>query len=321
MIQWGIIGCGNVTEVKSGPAFNKVPDSKLVAVMRRNAEKAKDYAERHQVPKWYGNAQQLIDDPDVNVIYIATPPLYHEEFAIKSIEAGKPVYIEKPMTMNAAEAERIAAFAREKNVKVSIAHYRREQPLFLKIKSLIDENYIGRIRLVNLQFFQPYLSNIIAKTEENWRLNPSISGGGLFHDLAPHQLDIMVYFFGKWKETNGISFNSGKFYDADDTISGQIIFENDVLFNGTWCFTVPEKRDACEIIGEEGKISFKVFEHRLLKVIKKGEKELFQFEPLQHVQQPMIEKVVQYFLGKSSNPCSGEEGVEVMKLIDAFTKK
>ena len=76
-ILWGIIGCGNVTELKSGPAFNKVPDSKLIAVMRRDREKAEDYAERHKVPKWYDDADKLINDTEVNAIYIATPPSSH----------------------------------------------------------------------------------------------------------------------------------------------------------------------------------------------------------------------------------------------------
>src|SRR6187551_1308715 len=99
-INWGIIGCGDVSEVKSGPAFNKVNNSSLVAVMRRDGAKAKDYAHRHQVPKWYDDASLLINDPDVNAIYIATPPSSHEEYTIAAIDAGKPVYVEKPMTMN-----------------------------------------------------------------------------------------------------------------------------------------------------------------------------------------------------------------------------
>lgn len=320
-INWGIIGCGNVTEVKSGPAFNKVPNSKLIAVMRRNAEKAKDYAARHKVPKWYSNAQQLIDDPDVNAIYVATPPLQHEEYAISAMKAGKPVYLEKPMTINAEAAERIAAVAKQAGVKFCMAHYRRQHPLFLKVKTLLAENAIGKIQLVTLQFFQPYLSNLIVKTEDNWRLNPSVSGGGLFHDLAPHQLDLMLYFFGKEKQASGISLNTGGAYKADDTVSGQILFDNNILFNGSWCFTGQEKKDVCEIAGTEGKITFSIFEQHPLIVIKNGKEEIFQFDKLQHVQQPMIEKVVEYFLNQAPNPCSADEGLEVMRLIDAFTKK
>src|SRR4028118_950403 len=105
--KWGIIGCGDVTEVKSGPAFNKVSNSRLVAVMRRDAAKAKDYAQRHQVAKWYSDPQQLINDPEVNAVYVATPPLSHEEYTVAALQAGKPVYVEKPMSVNMGAAERM----------------------------------------------------------------------------------------------------------------------------------------------------------------------------------------------------------------------
>jgi predicted dehydrogenase len=320
-ISWGIIGCGDVTEVKSGPAFNKVPNSKLVAVMRRDAEKAKDYAQRHGVEKWYSNADELIQDDSVNAIYVATPPLNHEEYAVKAMQAGKPVYVEKPMAISAEAAERIVRVANQSGVKVSIAHYRRQQPWFLKVKEMLQQKEIGTIRFVNLQMFLPHQSDVITQTEVNWRIDPSVSGGGLFYDLAPHQLDLMLYFFGRPGKVSGISFNASGYYNADDVTCGQILFEQQVLFNGAWCFTMPEKKDHCEIIGTEGKISFSVFDHQPLVLEKNGKRTTMEFDKLQHVQQPMIQKVVSYFLGQSQNPCSAEEGLEVMKMIDAMAGK
>jgi predicted dehydrogenase len=317
-INWGIIGCGDVTEVKSGPAFNKVPNSKLVAVMRRNAEKAKGYAQRHRVGKWYNDADDLINDPEVNAIYVATPPLNHEEYAIKAMKAGKPVYVEKPMAINADSAEQIEKFAKEKGVKITVAHYRRQQPLFLKVKELLQQKAIGDVRFIDLKMFQPHQSDIITKTETNWRIDPSVSGGGLFYDLAPHQLDLMLYFFGRPKKISGIAFNSSQYYNADDTTCGQILFDSNVLFNGSWCFTVAERKDQCEIIGSEGKISFPIFDHKQLLLEREGTKTIIEFDRMQHVQQPMIQKVVEYFLGQSPNPCSATEGVEVMKMMDAI---
>ena len=320
-IRWGIIGCGDVTEVKSGPAFSKVPNSKLVAVMRRNAAKAEDYAKRHGVEKWYSDATALIDDPDVNAIYVATPPLQHEEYTIQALKAGKPVYVEKPMAIDAAAAARMAQAAKETGVKLCVAHYRRQQPLFLKLKSLLEEGAIGEPRLVNLDCLQPHETSLIPKTEEAWRYNPAVSGGGLFYDLAPHQLDLLLYFFGKPQKVSGISINASRLYNADDTTSGQVLFEKGVLCNGAWCFTVPERRDHCEILGTDGALHFKDFEHRQL-TLRKSDKEIrFAFDHLPHVQEPMIQKVVQYFLGEGENPCSGEEGVEVMKMMDKIIGK
>ncbi|MDQ6608527.1 MAG: Gfo/Idh/MocA family oxidoreductase [Bacteroidota bacterium] len=318
-INWGIIGCGDVTEIKSGPAFNKVPNSRLVAVMRRDAVKAKDYAVRHNVPRWYNDATELINDPEVNAVYVATPPLYHEEYTIKALNAGKPVYVEKPMAIDANAAKRMAQAASVSGVKLCVAHYRRQQPLFLKIKSLLLERAVGDVRFVTLQLFQQHQSNIIATTEVNWRINPGISGGGLFYDLAPHQLDLMLYFFGRPKHSSGLSFNASGLYQADDTTCGQILFENGILFNGAWCFTIPQKRDQCEIIGTEGAVRFSIFDQQPLLVTKNGKESSLQFNSLPHVQQPMIQKVVDYFLGQADNPCTAEEGIEVMKMMEAFT--
>ncbi len=323
-IKWGIIGCGDVTEVKSGPAFNKVDNSSLVAVMRRDAAKAKDYAQRHGVPKWYADASQLINDPEVNAVYIATPPSSHEEYTLAAIKAGKPVYVEKPMSVSFSSASNMMNAVQENNAKLVVAHYRREQPLFKKIKQLLDAKVIGEVRMVNLFCFKKALT-----TEElndpkiAWRVNEGIGGGGLFNDLAPHQLDLMLYFFGEVKRAFGISTNQAKKYDADDIVSGSILFNSGVVFNGSWCFSVNEndEKDNCEIIGSEGKISFPVFEHQQLTVVANGKTGIIPFEKLQHVQQPMITKVVEYFLGQSPNPCSAEIGVEVMKLIEAFTIK
>ena len=205
-INWGIIGCGDVTEVKSGPAFNKVKNSALVAVMRRDAEKAKDYAARHQVPKWYNDANALINDQEVNAVYIATPPAFHEEYAIAACNAGKPVYIEKPMALDFVSASNIIAAAKEKNIKLSVAHYRREQPLFKKIQQLLADKIIGEVRFAKLEFYKRSLTKEELKDPKvAWRVTPSIAGGGLFHDLAPHQLDLMYYFFGEIEKALGFA--------------------------------------------------------------------------------------------------------------------
>lgn len=318
-INWGIIGCGNVTEVKSGPAFNKAQGSSLVAVMRRDGEKAKDYAERHHVPNWYDNANKLIKDPRVNAIYIATPPKYHEEYTIAALMAGKQVYVEKPMATDTAACLRMMAASKETNVKLCVAHYRRALPMFIKVKELIDEEMIGKVRTVRLSMLQPHQSSIIADSETNWRVNPAISGAGLFYDLAPHQLDLMIHYFGEIIETGGVSVNQAGYYDAEDTVAGVIRFANNIIFSGLWCFTVGEglKEDICEITGSTGKISFPVFGYEVLLEIG-SEKKMLAFTPPVHIQQPMIEKVVDYFLGKGQNPCSASDAIASMRVMENF---
>jgi predicted dehydrogenase len=320
MIHWGIIGCGDVTEIKSGPAFNKVNNSFLVAVMRRDAAKAKDYATRHRVPKWYTSADELISDPDINAIYVATPPDTHEQYAMAAMRAGKPVYVEKPMALNVAASRRMAEHAKEKNIKLVVAHYRREQPLFKKIKQLLDEKVIGDIKYIDLKLLKPQLSSAeLQVPKAKWRIDPAIAGGGLFHDLAPHQLDLMLYFFGDRKKSSGVSFNQDKKYSADDIVAGTIVFQSGAVFNGLWCFTAAEALDQVEINGSEGKIRFSVFENYDFIITQDGTEQLMSFDKLEHVQQPMIAKVVEYFSGQASNPCPPDAGVAVMEMMESFT--
>jgi predicted dehydrogenase len=319
IINWGIIGCGDVTEIKSGPAFNKVPHSKLVAVMRRNADRAADYAKRHHVPKWYSDADKLINDPEVNAIYIATPPSSHEQYALAAIAAGKHVYVEKPMALNYTAAKNIATSAAEKNVKLVVAHYRREWPLFKKLKELIDTKAIGDIYLVQLALYKTaFTKEQLADESLAWRVNPAIAGGGIFHDLAPHQLDILYYIFGPAKKIKGMALNQAGKYEADDIVAGNTLFENNIVFSGAWCFNATEQSDRCEIIGSNGKISFSFFDGGGIELITNNITTVFNFDAMQHVQQPMIEKTVQYFSGNASNPCTGAEGAEVMRWIEGF---
>lgn len=321
-IKWGMIGCGDVTEVKSGPAFNKVADSSLVAVMSRNAEKTEDYAKRHQIPKWYSNTQELIDDPEINAIYIATPPLSHEELTIAALKAGKSVYVEKPMAVNAVAGEKMVEAASLYGAKLTVAHYRREQPVFKKIKALLEEQTIGTVKFIKLDYLQPSLTaKELADPKIQWRLDPAIAGGGLFHDIAPHQLDLMLYFFGPIEKAFGVSGNQGALYQADDLVTGVLKFKNNVFFNGTWCFDMPltTQKDLCTITGSKGTISFAVFGPGKIELTVDGKTEVFNFQALQHVQQPMIEATVRYFLNKSANPCFAEEGLTVMEIIDRFS--
>jgi predicted dehydrogenase len=231
------------------------------------------------------------------------------------------VYVEKPMAQNYASARNMADTAAAKNSKLVVAHYRREQPRFKKIKQLINDKAIGGILLGRLELSKPPLTKEqLADAKIAWRVNPPIAGGGLFHDLAPHQLDLMYYFFGPVQKVSGIATNQGGIYAADDMVAGNILFKNGIAFSGTWCFNAAAvaENDYCEIIGTAGKISFSVFSGTTITLLAGGETTTLSFDAPEHVQQPMIETIVRYFLDECPNPCSGHEGAEVMRLIEAF---
>jgi predicted dehydrogenase len=322
-IAWGIIGCGNVTENKSGPAFQRVPNASLAAVMRRDAAKAADYASRHGVPKWYNRAEDLIADAEVNAVYIATPPAYHEVYALAALKAGKPVYVEKPFATTLSECSNMEATANQYNLPLCVAHYRRALPKFLAIKEMLAEKLIGDICTVQIRMQQPDQSAALAASgESNWRVVPTISGGGIFFDLAPHQLDLLVYFFGPALSFKGMAHNRAGLYEAEDVVTGMAQLSNGILFSGQWCFTSAAvcREDVFEITGTAGRIVFPTFGHEVLIRTKDGEKKL-EFDPPQHIQQPMIEKVTRYFLGEGPNPCSASEAIHSFKMMAAFTGK
>jgi predicted dehydrogenase len=318
-ISWGIIGCGNVTEVKSGPAFQKVSNSKLVAVMRRDASKAADYALRHGVPKWYSDATQLINDPAVTAIYIATPPAFHEAYTIAALQAGKPVYVEKPMSIDLASCLRMQQMAETTGIPLCIAHYRRALPKFIAVQQLLASQTIGTVCTARIGMQQADQSATMANPEENWRVQPALSGGGIFYDLAPHQLDLLVFLLGNPEEIKGMADNRAGLYAAEDVVAGIVRMQNQVLFSGLWCFTSDNscREDIFEIVGTAGKIIFPVFGNEVTVITSSGEQQL-NFEPPKHIQQPMIEKVTRYFLGMDSNPCSAEEAIQSFRIMEAF---
>lgn len=322
-IHWGMIGCGNVTERKSGaPAINKVPHSSLVAVMARKAEKAADYAERHNVPRWYTNVDDLIADPQVNAIYIATPPDVHLEYATKAIKAGKPVYIEKPMARNYEECAEINRLGREAGVPIFVAYYRRTLPYFVKLKNLIDEKVIGDIRLININLhWQPYDEEVGDNPQPRWRVFPEISGGGHFHDLASHQFDFLEHAFGPVKYAKGISRNQAGMYPADDVVVAGFEFENGIVGNGSWCYTINKEQriDQSQIIGSKGKITFSFFESSIIKVETQEGEQLYDVPYPPHVQQPLIETIVAQINGEGKCPSTGETGARANLIMDWIT--
>ena len=294
-IRWGILGCGDVCEIKSGPAFNKIEHSSLTAVMRRDEEKVRDFARRHQVAKYYTDADALINDKDVNAVYIATPPAYHEAYAIEVMKTGKPLYIEKPVSINSESCRRMMQAARESGVKVSVAHYRRGLPVFKKIRSLLQSQIIGTPSLILSNTLQAPGKKVSATGY--WRTDPDISGGGLFFDLAPHQLDIFYWLFGKPLEVRGSSLNQKNAYRAPDLTNVEAVFENDIYLHAIWAFNVSEASamEATEIIGDKGKIRFSFFRASEIEVITADGSEKISMEYPVNIQQPMISEVVRYF--------------------------
>lgn len=323
-VRWGILGVGNVCEVKSAPAMNLVPNSRLVAVMRRDEGKVKDYALRHAVNKWYTDAHALINDPEVNAVYIATPPNAHLELTHMAAVAGKPVYVEKPMARTYAECQRMIDSCEKAGVPLFVAYYRRALPHFVKIKELMEEGAIGEIRAVHVNMRQIVEPEIITKLENNWRVVPEIAGGGYFFDLASHQLDLLDFFFGKITHASGFSGNQAKAYAVEDIVIGSFVFEDGVMGTGNWCFTSSKSAEIDETVieGSTGQIRFATFGKGEFMLIKDGEEpKLLQFELPKHIQQPLIHSIVDELLGMGLCPSTGISGARANWVLEELIRE
>ncbi len=321
-VNWGIIGVGDVTEVKSGPAFYKTEHSNLVAVMRRTAEKAADYAKRHNVPKWYSDGSELINDPDVDAVYIATPPESHAKYAIEAMRAGKPVYVEKPMARNYHECQEMIKVSEETGQKLWVAYYRRTLPAFLKVKELIEAGEIGKPLMVNIKLYQQARERNQAREEMSWHVFPEISGGGYFFDLASHQFDYLDFLLGEVTEVKGNAANLAGFYPAEDTVSGTWKHKAGVIGTGSWCFVVDETstEDSIEIIGETGKIMLPCFSHGNLILKNSGGITEMKFDNPQHISQNLVQQVVNELRGVGSCVSTGISAARTSWVLDEMVK-
>jgi predicted dehydrogenase len=299
LIKWGFIGCGEVTEKKSGPAFNKVPGSSVVAVMSRNADRAKSYATRHGIARWYDDAQALLDDPEVNAVYIATPPSSHATYAIMAMKSGKPVYVEKPLAATYEECLRVNRVSRETGVPCFVAYYRRYLPYFQRVKQIVEAGQIGKVVGVQIRFAVPPRDLDYNRKQLPWRVQRDIAGGGYFYDLAPHQLDLLQQLFGPILRVSGFCSNRAGLYESEDTVSASFQFPDGLPGSGTWCFCAHEsaKTDRIQIIGDHGQISFSVFTYDPIELITEEGQQMLEIPNPPHVQLPLIQEVVEHLQG------------------------
>jgi predicted dehydrogenase len=315
-VRWGIVGCGAVTEVKSGPAFGKARGSELVAVMRRDGEKARDYARRHGVARWYDDADDLIHDRGVDAVYVATPPGSHAEYAIRVAQAGKPVYVEKPMGRDHAECRAMIDACEGAGVPLYVAYYRRALPAFARIKALVDGGAIGDVRFASIVLHRPPRPEDLDRTRLPWRVLPDLAGGGYFFDLAAHQIDYLDYLLGPIQSATGIAANQAGLYPAEDAVAAALSFASGAVATGIWSFSTWDESERAAIGGTEGRIEFSFFEPEPVRLHTSAGVEVFDPPAPEHVQQPLIQTVVDDLLGRGTCPSTGRSAARTNWAMD-----
>jgi predicted dehydrogenase len=314
-IRWGIIGCGDVTEKKSGPAYQKTEGFEIVAVMRRDAEKAADYAKRHGIKKFFSDADALINDPEVDAVYIATPPDSHKLYGLKVAEAGKICCIEKPLAPNYQDSKAIYEAFNDKNIPLFVAYYRRSLPRFNKVKKWLKANSIGQIRHINWNLSKPASPQDLSGIY-NWRTDSKIAVGGYFDDLASHGLDLFNFLLGDIKEVSGISINQQELYSAKDALVACWLHENGITGTGSWNFGCVTREDKVIIYGSQGTIEFSIFdENPIILNNENGKIELFIEHP-ENVQLHHVQQMREQLLNGGIHPSSGKSATHTSWIMD-----
>jgi 1,5-anhydro-D-fructose reductase (1,5-anhydro-D-mannitol-forming) len=315
--NWGILGCGNVTELKSGPAYQKTEGFELIAVMRRDFNKVKDYAKRHHISKFYTDADALIKDPEIDAIYIATPPDSHEYYALKVATAGKICCIEKPMAPSYKACVTINKAFQDKKLPLFVAYYRRSLPRFTHIKSWIDTNQIGTIRHINWQLNKPPNAIDLSRAY-NWRTDAKIAPAGYFDDLASHGLDLFDFLLGTISEANGLAINQQGFYTAKDAVTANWRHKSGITGSGSWNFGCEKRVDHVQIYGSQGTIEFSIFDEKPIRLEQQGRTISLVIEHPENVQLYHVQNIKKHLLNEAVHPSTGETAAHTAWVMDAI---
>ncbi|WP_116127693.1 Gfo/Idh/MocA family protein [Lewinella sp. IMCC34183] len=320
-LRWGIIGCGDVTEVKSGPPYQFTEGFELTAVMRRDQEKLRDYADRHGVPKTYTDASALVNDPDIDAVYIATPPDTHREYALLVVAAGKPCCVEKPLAPSYAESRAIVEAFERRGVPLFVAYYRRSLPRFEQVLGWLAEKCIGEVRHVNWLLSNPP-SAVDRSGAHNWRTDPNVAPGGYFDDLASHGLDLFTHYFGEVAEAHGTAGNQQGLYGAPDAVTACWRHVNGITGAGSWNFGSAHRTDRVEILGSRGRIRFAVFDNQPIVLETPDRQEELFIEHPRHVQQQHVERMARHLLTDGyTHPSTGRTGAHTSWVMDRILNR
>lgn len=316
-IRWGIIGCGDVTETKSGPGLYKATNSALVAVMRRNGALAADYARRHRVARFHDDAEAILRADDIDAVYIAATPETHRDYVLRCAAAGKPVLVEKPMARNGTECDDMIAACRRAGVPLWVAYYRRALPRFLAVRDLVESGAVGPVRMVLCRQFQPLRTPTeVSPGSAPWRVDASRSGGGLFVDLMSHTLDFLDFVFGPIVEVRGFAANQGGAYRAEDVVTASWTFASGVQGSGAFCYAADRDEEWNEIIGAAGRIRFSTTRAVPIFVERGSAVEKIPLGDPPHVHQPLIQTIVDELNGSGKCASTGESAARTTRVID-----
>ena len=243
---WAILGCGRVADRRVAPVFARMESARLVAACSRSRVHARHFAERHNAPRDYDSLDALLADPDVDVVYIATPNANHAEHTLKCLAAGKHVLVDKPMATRSTDAEAMIHAARKAGRLLSVLHQQRFHPANMHMIRLVDDGTLGPLVMVRGQIGMWY------PPSDNWRLTKSTAGGGAAMDLGPHALDLLMELGGPVKQVSSTVRNMQHQYEVEDFVCARLDFASGVIGLCDMAYCYHDYGGRMEVFGSKG---------------------------------------------------------------------
>lgn len=313
-IRWGMIGCGDVTERKSGPAYRLATGSTLAGVAARRPEAAADYARRHGVPRVFDDIGAMIESADIDAVYVATPPDSHVHYALAVAAAGKPCCVEKPIAPNSIAAQRMVAAFDAARRPLFVAYYRRALPRFDQVRHWLSAEAIGAIRHVHWTLTRA------AKPPEagGWRVAPETAPGGYFDDLACHGLDLFDDLLGPIAGASGVTRNQTGIGRVPDAVAASWRHDSGVTGTGIWNFASDGVRDAVTIIGDRGQIDFAIFDEADVTLRSTETTASVAIANPNPIQLHHVERMTAQLLGGPAYSATGHAAIRTARVMDAI---
>ena len=315
-VGWGLVGCGDIARKRVAPALRDLENCELVAVSRADAARAESFAGEFGAKRWHADWRELIEDPEVEAIYVATPVHLHAEQAVAAAEAGKHVLCEKPMALTVAECERMNAAAEANGVLLGVAYYRRFYPAVGRVREILESGEIGAPVVAQMNAFERF--DPAPDHPRRWLLDKRRSGGGPMFDFGCHRIEVLYNLFGDVAAVKGLASNVLYEREVEDTACAVLQFKNGTQGVISVTHAAREPQDTLEVFGSEGSIRIEVLNEGRLRVSTKEGERSESHPPHANLHQPLVEDFACAVVGNRSPLVDGRVGQAVSEVLEMF---